>query len=489
MSVESNNEYPLLGGVIVVLAAVLSYSPLLFGGGWFSDDYMQVYGLHGQPLPSVEESVREAGAGSVSVARTFSRVQMGYGGFFLGEYGAMAVRLAGHALNAWLLLLVLGRLAVIRALALGTALVFATAPWHTQAVAWWATVHLGLAISLTLLALLMYQSWLERGAWWRLGISQLLVFASAMTYEQVLASWLIFFGVALLQSGHLKDSKSMSCMRAMWKALSLSWPMLIPFVLWTVLYLATFPFDSGTRAPRVALDRNLMALASTHFRWFDSVWRIPWADLWKQGMTSITLFAAALMGLFTIGAVWLLGWLNDRAKASPMPVASLFITLAFSYLLFAGFRLVFVLQGATSTETRNSYGADMGVALAIAAVAYFLFASKLRRPLLYALVVTSFCLLNMIITRGEAWHVARNAEDEKAVFEAAVDALSKEPANKTLAVIVTKTLSNGEKDFYEEFDGGWLEYRLEKKLGRKINVEIQRDGLAPASSSAVVELK
>ena len=265
--------------------------------------------------------------------------------------------------------------------------------------------------------------------------------------------------------------------------------MLIPFALWVALYLLTFPLESGTRTPKAALDRNLVALASTHLRWFDSLYRIPWADLWKQGMASMTLFAAALMGILGLAAARLLGWRREQETTSMVKSAPLLISLAFSYLLFAGFRLVFVMQGATSTETRNSYGANMGVALAIAVVAYFVLASKLRRPAMYALVVTAFCLANVVVSRGEAWHVARNVQDENIVFEEAAAALSADPQADSLSVVVKKPLTNGEKDFYEEDDGGWLEYRLQRKLGRPIDVQINRDGSTPKAPGPVVELK
>jgi len=486
MKMKSNNVSTLATGAVIALAAILSYSPLLFGGGWFSDDYMQVYGLHGEPLPSFEESIREAGSGSLSVARTFSRVQMGHGGAWLGEFRAMVVRVAGHALNAFLLFLLLRRLTATRPVALGAALIFATAPWHTQAVVWWATVHLGFAITLLLLALLVYQSWLAQRAWWRLVVSQILVFISLMTYEQGLAAWLVFLGVALLQSAQLENFKSRSWVPALWKAFTLSWPILIPFALWVVLYLITFPLESNTRTPKAALDRNLVALASTHLRWFDSVWRLPWNDLVRQGLASMTLLGAALTGILAIAAARLLGWPRAKKTAPRTDRVQLVLSLVLAYLLFAGFRLVFVMQGATSIETRNSYGANMGVALAMAAVAYFVLAGKLRRPAVYALVVTAFCLANVVATRGEAWHVARNAQDERIVFEKAVAALAGNPQADSLAVIVTKPLTNGEKDFYEEYDGGWLEYRLEKKLGRKIEVQIQRDGATPSGATATV---
>jgi hypothetical protein len=489
MKMKSNDVNPFAAGAVIVLAAILSYSPLLFGGGWFSDDYMQVYGLHGEALPSFEESIREAGSGSLSVARTLSRVQMGHGGAWLGEFRAMVVRVAGHALNAFLLFLVLRRLTATRPVASGAALIFATAPWHTQAVVWWATIHLGFAITLLLLALLVYQWWLTHGAWWRLLLSQILVFASLMTYEQGLAAWLVFFGVALLQTTQPEDFKARRWVPALWRAFTISWPMLIPFALWVALYLLTFPLESGARTPKAALDRNLVALASTHLRWFDSVFRIPWLDLWRQGMASITLFAAALMGLFAIAAMRLLGWRRAQDTAPRTGSVQLLLSLVLAYLLFAGFRLVFVMQGATSTETRNTYGANMGVALAIAAVAYFVLVSKLRRPAVYALVLTVFCLASVVVTRGEAWHVARNVQDERLVFEKSVTALAGDPQADSLTVVVTKQLTNGEKDFYEEFDGGWLEYRLEKKIGRKIEVNILRDGTLPAASGPVVELK
>lgn len=487
--VVSDSETRLAGAGLVLLAAILSYSPLFFGGGWFSDDYMFVFGQHDEPFPTLDESIRASGSGAYSVARTFSIALIGYGGWFLGEFGAMCLRVGSHALNATLFFVLLSRLRLAIPLALGAALIFATVPWHTQAVVWWVTVHLGFAITFILLALLVYQSWLERGALWRLLLSQILVFASLMTYEQALASWLVFVGLALLQLAQLEDLKAKLWMRALWKALAVSWPILIPFALWTGLYLLTYPLETNARTPKAAIDRNLVALASTHLRWFDSVFRIPWGDLWRQGMGSITLVAAVLMGIFAITAARLLGW---RRGADKEPIASgapLVLILMFSYLLFAGFRLVFVMQGATSTETRNSYGANMGVALAIAAVGYFFLASKLQRPVLYALVVTVFCLANVVITRGEAWHVARNVQDEASAFDKAVAALAGDPEADSLAVVVTKPLTHGEKDFYEENDGGWLEYRLEQKLGREIDVTIMRDGSLPETPGPVVELK
>jgi hypothetical protein len=474
---------------LLALATLVSYSPLLFGGGWFSDDYMSVYGHFGAPLPTLEASVRSAGAGEYSVARTFSHAMIGYGGWFLGEFGAMALRMASHALNGILFFLLLSRLPFARPVALGAALIWVTTPWHTQAVVWWVCVHLGFSITFILLALLVYELWLRRGAWWRLLLAQVLVFASLMTYEQALASWLVFFGVALLQPAQIEDLRGKRWMRALWKALAVSWPMLIPFALWAGLYLLTYPLETNARTPKAALDRNLVALASTHLRWFDSLYRIPWVDLWRQGLASITLVAAALMGILALAAARLLGLRREQETALIAKSVPLVLSLVFAYLLFAGFRLVFVMQGATSTETRNTYGANMGVALAIAAVAYFVLASKLRRPAMYALVVTAFCLAHAVVSRGEAWHVARNVQDERTILEKAVAVLEGDPQADALAVVVTKPLTNGEKDFYEEGDGGWLEYRLQKKLGRKIEVAIRRDGTWPEVVGPVVELK
>jgi hypothetical protein len=489
MTVEIKNNNTLPAFAVITLAAILSYSPLLFGGGWLSDDYMFVYGHEGLPLPPFEESVRSPGAGSLSVARTFSHALIGYGGWSLGEFGAMMVRVCSHAINGVLFFFLLTRLRFAFPVSLGAALIFVTPPWHTQAVAWWSVVHLGVAITWALLALLAYCAWIESGRAWRLVLSQVLVFASLMTYEQGLASWLVFFGVALLQSAQLEDIKSRRWAPALWRAFTISWPMLIPFALWVVLYLVTFPLESNTRTPRAALDRNLVALASTHLRWFESVFRIPWVDLWRQGIASITLFAAAFMGLFAIAAMRLLGWRRAQETAPRTDSVQLVPSLVFAYLLFAGFRLVFVMQGATSTETRNNYGADMGVALAIAAVAYFLVVNKIRRPALYAIVVTVLCLVNVVVTRGEARHTALNVQDERIVFEKAVEALARDPQANSLAVIVTKPLTKGEKNFYEENNGGWLEYRLERKIGRKIEVNIMRNGALPAASGPVVELK
>jgi hypothetical protein len=489
MTIERNINSMLSAVAVLVLAATLSYSPLLFGGGWFSDDYMFVYGHQEVPLPPFEASIRSPGAGSISVARTFSHALIGYGGWSLGELGAMLVRVCSHAINGILFFLLLTRLRLAFPVSLGAALIFVTAPWHTQAVVWWSVVHLGLAITWALLALLAYCAWLGSGGIWRLLLSQILVFASLMTYEQGLASWLAFFGVALMQTAQLDDLNSKIWMRALRKAFAVSWPMLIPFALWTGLYLLTYPLETNTRTPKVALDRNLIALASTHLRWFDSVWRIPWLDLCKQGLASMTLLAAALTGIVAIAAAWLLGWRRAKETAPRTDSMQLVLSLVFSYLLFAGFRLVFVMQGATSTATRNSYGANMGVALAITSVAYFVLAGKLRRPVLYSLVLTVFCLANVVVTRGEAWHVARNIQDERIVFEKAVAVLTGDPQADSLAVVVTKSLTNGEIDFYEEFDGGWLEYRLEQKLGRKIDVTIMRDGSWPETPGPTVELK
>ncbi len=62
--VVSDSETRLAGAGLVLLAAILSYSPLFFGGGWFSDDYMFVFGQHDEPFPTLDESIRACSTGT-----------------------------------------------------------------------------------------------------------------------------------------------------------------------------------------------------------------------------------------------------------------------------------------------------------------------------------------------------------------------------------------------------------------------------------------
>ncbi len=476
------------GILLVIFAAILSYSPLLYGGGWFSDDYMFVFGQPGGTWPSLSESIRKSGAGSYSVARPFSLIIIGYGGWILGEFGAMCVGILGHAVNGVLLLIFLHRMRFPAAVALGATLLFVTAPWHTQTVVWWVCVHQRLSMAFFLLALISFQEWMQIGHIRYLIYAQTLVFASLLIYEQALASWIVFFAIALLHSKS-KDKITRGEWRAgIWAALKLSGWMLLPYMIWVGAYLVTYPLDSGARTPGGGIERKFIALISVHLRWLHSLWLIPWRDLLNQGIDSITLPIWGLIGIFALsgGAILLK---SDKAEGGIRKISILWILL-FSYVLFAGFRGTFIAQGAISTQTRLNYGADMGITLGIVAIAYLWMIRHLNRPILYSILIILFCLFNIISTRGEAWHTSRNVQEEQVVFDLALAKLARNPEALSLVVIVRKKLTNGEVDFYEEKNAGWLKYRLEQVLRKSINVSIVRDGrIKDDDDSIVVELR
>jgi hypothetical protein len=255
--------------------------------------------------------------------------------------------------------------------------------------------------------------------------------------------------------------------------------MILPYMFWGILFIATPSLEPGIRAPHTSIFRVPVTFLSIHLRayhwFFDTPWLSGISAGWDGLLTPIGLVCLVCMFIFLVIGQSLKrkrgGNLNNSLYRMPPDIVDMVLV---AWGIFLGSRLVFILQGGVSTHTRHSYGAAMGFAIA----ASWLFwrmrdGCELRVASLRAVSGTAMLIAFALLmtTSGLALHAARVAQAEQYTFDFLRFELARLPVDKDILIVGDATGSRGEMPYYQEDSGWWLEYRLRHVLaGRRIYV-------------------
>lgn len=483
------HEY--LGLLIVLLAACLAYLPAAIQGGWFSDDYILVYGIDAQP-PAWAVSIRTGGAGRLSVARLLCYPFIGYLGGWLGAQWSHVLALFLHLLCGVMLYFLLRRLSWPHRAA-GTAIfLFLVAPWAVQPVVWWSAVCTTVSSIFVLAAVHAFVTWYpQRGSIAPLLLVQAAIFIALLVYELWLGSFALFWMLAFYfeRRKRNREGGALTWGEAFRRATLGSWPVILPYLLWGTLYLATLTHEPDVRAPHTSLLRIAVTLLSIHLRtyhWFlDTPWpfSIPagWVGLWSlAGLVCLVIMIVSLVAGRRLQSKRQSQSVNSNYRVLP----GLGDMVLVAWGLFLGSRLVFILQGAVSTHTRHSYGAAMGFAIAASWFFWWWWEACESRVALRRAVTgigIFVAVLMVTATSGLALHAARVSQAEQYTHDFLRTELARLPAAGDILIVGDATGSRGEMPYYGEGSGWWLEYRLRHVLaGRRVYV---LEDIAPGTES------
>jgi len=467
--------------LFVLLAACLAYLPAAVQGGWFSDDYVLVYGLEDQ-APAWTDSIRMGGAGRLSVARLLCYPFIGYLGEWLGPQLSHVLALFLHLLCGSILYLLLRRLSWSHRLAVTAIFLFLLAPWAAQPVVWWSAVCTTVSSILMLLAVHAFVTWYPgRSSRTWLIVSQVLIFIAFLFYELWLGSFVLFWmlGFYLERRTRIAGGHRSTWSELLRRATRRSWPVILPYIFWGILLIATLTFETGIRAPHTSILRIPVTFLSIHLRvyhwFFDTPWFSGISTGWNGLLTPIGLVCLACMVIFlVIGRSLKKKWggqLNDSLYRTPPDIMDMVLV---AWGIFLGSRLVFILQGGVSTHTRHSYGAAMGFAIAASWLFWRLWDGCESRVALRR-VVSAFAIVIAVVlvttTSGLALHAAYVAKAEQYTLDLLRFELAQLPVDRNILIVGDATGTRGEMSYYQEESGWWLEYRLRHVLtGRRVYV-------------------
>ena len=439
--------------------------------GWFSDDYILAQPEGADPSRILRNSLWSGGSGQFSVHRLLCYPWIAAWGL-AGPTPAHLAQVAAHVLCAVLLGALLLRLGIPRWCSVLGSLFFAFSPWLGQPVYWWSSSVAALHTILMLSAGCAFLSALRGNTPVRWGVlSATLALLSLLFYELYLAGFLFFFGLAWMESrGESQDS--VASLPRIGRALRRSWWMLLPYALWAVLFVLTHTSTDGVHRPRLDPARIPIIVLSTQLRTVQWLTDLPWRALWRQGLDSLArewVWTALSLGMFAVWAVRRASAARaEAASIDPPPSVTnlapgrvLAERLIGAWILFLSARLVFVLQGGVSLNSRHNYGGDIAVAAAVAALADFL-STTLSRKTIVRLAIPGLAAMGLALV-GAGEHFRRVSTAEQATFEALVRDISASDSPPSEIVVISREPgSRGEFDFYHELQGQWLEHRLRK---------------------------
>lgn len=451
------NSFPI---IVALLAGALAYGLAAPSIGWMSlDDYALVYGAPLRPWPGVADAFLAGGEGRFSVHRLLCYPFIGYVGGSFGQAASHVFQVLLHLLCGWLVYAFLRRLRWAGTDAAWAVAAFLVVPWVSQPVYWWSAAPTIVSTIFILLAAHAYLTWVREGGRW-LWACLASIFVAMLFYELWLGGFVLFFGLdvylRLTEPGAAKDSWG----RIAWRAFRRSWPVMIPYLLWTVAFLAFHRTE--THQPAFSLLRAPVVFLSIHLRTMHWLTDTPWLQAFELGLGVLVSMAGGV--LLAALVIALLGCLRQGRGSAPEHESppSLGATLLLAWSVFLAGRLVFILQNGVATHTRHSYGAAIAAAIAFAAVLRW---SLDRCPSGGARNAVRWCAggalaVCVVVSAGIGVHYRETSAAEEATCSQLVPILPALPPDSTILVVGDPTGTLGETAYYAEGDGMWLGRRL-----------------------------
>ncbi|MEA3212631.1 MAG: hypothetical protein QOE70_5688 [Chthoniobacter sp.] len=451
---------PHLPILAALLGGALAYGIAAPSIGWVSDDYALVYGAPLKPWPGLEEAFLAGGEGHFSVHRLLCYPFLGYVGGMLGPAASHVLQVLLHLGCGWLLYALLRRLRWPATDAAWAAAGFLVVPWVSQPVYWWSSVCTIVSTIFIMVAAHAYLAWSRDGGRW-LWACLGCIFVALLFYELWLGSFVLFYGLELYLRSTGSHTAKDSWGRIAWHALRRSWPVLIPYALWMVAFLAFH--RAATHQPTFSLLRVPVVFLSIHLRAIHWLIDTPWGSALVHGLAAIV----SVGGIAVVAAlaITLRACRNQRPQldSARASIPNLPATLLLAWSTFLAARLVFILQGGIATHTRHNYGAAMAVAIAGAALLRWMedrcSAGGARRAVRWgAGAGLAICAVS---SAGIGVHYRATSAAEEATCRQLVPVLPALPPDCMVLVVGDPTGTRGELGYFSEENGIWLERRLQ----------------------------
>jgi hypothetical protein len=461
--------------LFLFFVSLLLYLPSAFQSGWKSDDYVQVYGLFPQiPVPSIKMSLQRGSGYQWSVVRVLCYPIIGFGGMYLGNVLAQSVAVVLHGLAGSLVFVFLQRLRFHWLASIYGALFFIVAPWATQPVVWWSAVNTNTSTIAMLIAGLFVIRWAESSRLLYLFMVWFFALFSMFLYDLWLAGYIFLLGTFVYFSLEKKTLNFTNLFSA--RILKGVLYLLLPFVLWATLYVLTFPPNApNVHHPVFEIHRLPVLLVSVHLRivhWFTDT---PWLNGLEHGISTLQEPIALLCLSITGFLLYLIktrssSFSNDATTETLPETPFLLKGILLAWSVFLGSRLIIILKGGVALHSRLSYGAAIAAGVLVCVVVNYLLQTRHRylRPVLIGLTLT--LTLMAITTAGLAYHSASTARAEKYTWERLSKELKVSDADRQIVITGDPTGTRGELPYFEEYNGGWLEFLLQQSLGTHFDV-------------------
>lgn len=436
-----------------LLLGTIAYVPSSLELTWTCDDHAQTYGHDNSPIPTLLESLRQGGRGSLSPNRLLNLPFLGYLPRLLGPVGCHGLATALHiscGAAAFFLWTRLGMTA--RAAAVGTA-IFLVCPVLTQATMWWAAAPCLVATLLYLLSCHAFVSYRKEPGgsigWLLLCMSLLLL--QLLFYELWLAGVVALGAISWVL--HRPRNGFGQAGRRVVLDMGLCF---IPFALYAIAFVTLHKSDFNE--PHFLPARILPVLASIHGRFVQSALNLPWSRALQLGAD---LNSTAWLGLSLLGLIALLLGNSDSPRSADRRARPLTLTtsLVLAYAFFLSARLVFLVKGASTTAGRTNYGGTLSAAFALAAI--WGHAQQSRRVAVRAggsaFMAGSIALL-LVATKGMGQLYAQAGRAEANAYAQ----LSQTPfrSGQVAVIVGYPSETRWEDAAYNQLEGLWLERRL-----------------------------
>jgi hypothetical protein len=481
--------------LILSLLTIAAFLPGL-AASWTSDDYALVYGIFGNPVRSFTEALSRSDHGIITPHRLLLHWFIGTGGLW-GAAVAHMLALMLHFLSALLFGGLAWRLFRLPMLAFLACAWFSVAPWVSQPVLWWSSVGTIVSTICLLTAAHLFLNSFSVGtirAFWWILTAWLATFLSLSFYDLWIAGFLLFAGIGFVVHPNADELRS----GAGWRRHLLIAVMVIPFVLWCGFVAIIGPLEGQAERLSFSWERVPIVLASIHLRVANWLIGPDWPALWRMGIEALADPLEALVLVLGLGSlVFVLARLaatpdqSIAASASigperplhdanaqrqdPSPDRFPWHILLFAWMMFLASRLVIVLQGGLSLESRLNYGAGFAVALGAAALARWAWhrwckQSSLLRWSAVGAAFVSIALMTLA-TAGRARHIALSSMGELYTIAFLDQELRDRPEIRSVTVIGTPVPDIGELSYFSEYNGFWLRFTL-RRLGHDIEARV-----------------
>ena len=490
MSPGRGYVFILLSFLSLALLTLAAFLPNL-AAFWTSDDYVLVQGLYGTPVRSFLQTLSRTADGNLTAHRALHYWFIANGGS-AGPTAAHAISLALHFTNTCIFGALVWRLFDSPPLAFLASALFCVAPWISQPVIWWTSVNtIASTICMLTAAHFFLNSFYPAGPARRFGwifLACMATFIGLLLYDLWLAGFLLFVGVALLAGKGWRERIFSLCLVA------------VPFLIWLGLVAALGPRGSSADRVGITVERVFVVFTTIHLRVANWLVGPDWGSLWRMGVEALADPLEAIsfflgVGLLIIVLVRIAG--GDRAgpgiESQRLHPSDNFPwdVLLFSWLMFLAARLVIILQGGVSLNSRLNYGAAMAVALGGAALAQWAwrrwcYPYQLTRWLAIFIAGTSIVAMTLANV-GRSRHMAHSSSAERYTIEFLDRRLKEDPNVRSVTVLGTPVPDIGEINYFSEYDGMWLQYVL-KSLGNDQRVQVIRADSLPASRSSDLTL-
>ncbi|MBC7782562.1 MAG: hypothetical protein H7144_01880 [Burkholderiales bacterium] len=465
--------WPLLLALALGAFAYIVHAPML---GMTSDDYVTIFGTELTPIPAVHESLALGSYGKITPVRLLSQPFNGYVPLWIGLPAAHVLQVMLHLLTGLTLYFLLRRLGWTTVNSGWASAFMLVTPGAIQAVTWW-TANLAISVSLImLLAAHAYLSWSRNPR--RIGMLLLccaLCFFQLLFYELWLAGFIVFWAIEL----YIQPAGS-SLFKTLIRSTKRASITILPFILWVILAKLTYTADH--REAHVTLFRVPVVFISTQVRCLQSMLLQPWQNASIEGLKTLTSPAGMILGVISL-LLLILSLRSEKYTESKgddrkFPLGR---ALMLAWLILLASRMVFILQNGVAMHTRHNYGATVGVAIGLAACLAFTLNQLKSLPAAQWVVrgVAGIVVIIFTLTSaGISSTFANTTRDEEGVYQALLPVAKNMDGRQVILIKEPTAKVYLDHTFYDEFDGVWLEERLQfhnPKVFAYVVPDIQRD--------------